>query len=581
MSLQHPYDKPENAQVLALRNEINAAFARIAAEFTADDVTVVMPTYSPPQGRLLSEFNRVGGKAVIAGGKHDMPAFANVPQYGQDFDTSAYLNTFPVGMSAKIVGALPAEVLQDKKIALFSFIPEPNLWSSFVQDRDLDTRIYASNEQNTRLFFENKGNLMHILDEAGLSAYVIPTEVVRVNVSEQELRDIYHRNKNPNNGKVVVQACVENYEPTQFISSEDEFVTRIKGAKVPFKVSRFIEGNEGNLSFFCTNVLPAAKGRGVEKCNLPANIDLTDPANLAAIEAHAAKHGINATNVFSVTGRATLKVVGDPLLANEPGDSVGNNIGHVYEGAVAAQIAEIGDKLGRKLALCGKVGHAGADLIIDRSGKVWINEINDRQQGPTDQMSADAEAAGIPGLSRMAWFAHFADFTQESNMSALQQLRAHADAIRDGYMTSAGSFYVKVFATHGPSYDHVVTAQTDLPSGLYTVRNEKGGWVWEKAGPGAELKPVDLDSGVITVKISSGSLKKGDQPLCGSEMFRITGIASGDDAPFVIRDGVSCLNPRWRPLIEKLYADCFGADYVTKNPQYAKPSAKAAALKVS
>ena len=549
---------------------LDAAFARISTEFANDDVAVLMPTYAPTQGSLMSEFNRVGGSAYIAGGKKNAPAFKNVPQFGLEFDTTPYINSFPAGMSEQIVDAIPNDLLADKKVAVFAFITPPASWAKHIADRDQNTQIVASNEQNTRMYFENKGNLMHILTEAGLAAYVIPTEVVNASLSEQDLRDVYNRVKS-DSGKVVVQSCIENYEPTRFFDSEDEFVARISGCKTPFKVTRFIEGNEGNLSFFVGNTQPAENFRGVTKCNLPAGLDCARPDSLALIEAHAASMGIDASNVFSVTGRATLKVVGDSLLANEQGDSVGNNIGHVYDDHIARQITEIGNKIGAKMGQCGKVGLAGADLIIEKSGKVWINEINDRQQGPTDQMSFDAEAVGIPGLSRMAWFAHFADFSKDENLALLTALRDNADAIHQQTIKSAGSFYVKVYATHHDQFDGKITAQKDLPSGVYTVSKDKTGeWHWQHMGEGAEMRPIDLVSGSLTVKISSGSLKAGDTPMAGAEMFRITGVASGADAPFLIENGSSCLNPQWRPMIEKLYADCFGEGYVEKNPKYKK-----------
>lgn len=552
-----------------IKQALDAAFSRISDEFAAEGVTVLMPTYSPPQGRLLSEFNRVGGKAVIAGGKKNAPAFKNVTQFGLEFDTTPYINSFPKGMSEQIVDAIPEKLLQDKKVAVFAFITPPASWAKHIADRDLNTTVVASNEQNTRLFFENKGNLMHILQEAGLGAYVIPTEVVDSKLSDKELRAVYNRVKSES-GKVVVQSCVENYEPTRFIGSEDDFVAHAQRSKTPFKVTRFIEGNEANLSFFVGNTQPAENGRGVTKCNLPEGIDRADPKSLAVIEAHAASHGIDASNVFSVTGRATLKAVGDSLLATEPGDSVGNNIGHVYEDHIAKQIAEIGDKLGIKMGLSGKVGHAGADLIIDRTGKIWINEINDRQQGPTDQMSADAEKNNIPGLSRMAWFAHYADFSKQENVTVISALRDQSAAIHDAYAHSSGSFYIKVYATHDSEFDGKVTAQKNLPEGVYSVEKKDGGWKWNYLGEKADLKSVDLSADAVTVKISSGSLNKGDAPLCGAELFRITGVASGVNAPFLVEDGASFLHPQYRGMIEQLYTDCFGEGYIEKNPLHRK-----------
>ena len=555
-------------QLDKLKPALDAAFERISKEFNDDGVTVLMPTYSPSQGRLLSEFNRVGGKATIIGGMKDKPSYKNVPQFGLDFDTTAYINMFPKGMSEQITGTIPEALLNDKKIAIFAFITPPASWAKHIADRKLNTEVVATNEQNTRLFFENKGNLMHILKEAGLESYVIPTEVVSSKLPEKELRAVYHRMKNEA-GKVVVQATIENYEPTRFIGTADEFVKHISKSKIPFKVVRFVEGNEANLSFFVGNTLPAKDGRGVTKTNLPDGIDRADPQNLALIEAHAAEAGINASNVFTVTGRATLKVVGDRLLANEPGDSVGNNIGHVYEENIARQITEIGEKLGKKMALSGKVGHAGADLIIDRTGKIWINEINDRQQGPTDQMSADAESNNLPGLSRLAWFAHYADFSKPENLNLLAAIRDNADAIHDKYMTGPGSFYIKAFATHDASYDGKTPVQMDLPAGVYNVTRKVGGaFEWKYAGEDAKVSPVDLTADSITVKISSGSLKKGDTPPSGAELFRVTGIASGANSPFIIENGVSTLNPVYRTMLEQLYKDAFGEGYIEKNPQY-------------
>ena len=557
-----------------IKHALDKAFERISSEFAAEGVSVLMPTYSPPQGRLLSEFNRVGGKAYIAGGKKNAPAFKNVTQFGLEFDTTPYINSFPKGMSEQIVDAIPGTLIENKKIAVFAFITPPASWAKHIADRGQNTEIVATNEQNTRLFFENKGNLMHILKEAGLEAYVIPTEVVGSHKSDAELRAVYNRIKS-DSGKVVVQSCVENYEPTRFIGNEEDFIAHARKSKTPFKVTRFIEGNEGNLSFFVGNTQPADGTRGVAKCNLPEGIDCARPESLAQIEAHAASKGIDASNVFSVTGRATLKVVGDSLLANAPGDSVGNNIGHVYDAHISAQIAEIGDKLGKKMGKCGKVGHAGADLIIDRTGKIWINEINDRQQGPTDQMSADAEKNNIPGLSRMAWFAHYADFSKPENMAVMAALRDNADAIHQQYATSSGSFYIKVYATHDESFDGQVKAQKNLPEGTYSVVKDGDGWKWKYLGDKADVAKVDLNAGSVTVKISSGSLGKGDTPAAGAELFRITGAANGNDAPFQIADGISYLHPQWRQMIVQLYTDCFGEGYIEKNPLYNQSSSVA------
>lgn len=548
-----------------IKSALDASFSEISNEFNAEGVTVLMPTYAPTQGRLMSEFARVGGAAHIAGGKKDSPAFKNVPQYGLNFDTTAYINMFPAGMNEKIVGAVPEALLRDRKVAIFSFIPPAKPWASYIAQRGLNTQVVASNEQNTRLFFEKKGNLQHILQQAGLGAYVIPSTIVEPGAPFEELREVYQAIRSYN-GKVVVQATVENYEPTAFITNEDDFLAKVSASKLPLKVARFIEGSEANLSFFAGNMRPADEGRGVTKSNLPEGIDCDDPQSLALIQANAAAKGIDESNVFSLTGRATLKAVGDSLLANERGDSVGNNIGHVYPPHIAAQISEVGAKIGHLMALSGKVGLAGADLLIDKQGKIWINEINDRQQGPTDQMSADAEKAGLPGLSRLSWFSHFGDFNRVENVNLLAAIRDNADAIHQQYMTTSGSFYIKAYANHGAEFNGQVVALRDLPAGNYTVQRKKGVWVWGDMDPTAKAEPIDLSRDRVVLTISGGGFAKGEATASGAELFRITGVASGDNSPFIIENGVSRLSPAWAEIIRPLYEECFGKDYIAKNP---------------
>ncbi len=548
-----------------LKYALDASFAEISKEFNAEGIAILMPTYAPTQGRLMSEFARAGGCAHIAGGKKGSPTFKNVPQYGLGFDTTAYINMFPAGMSEKIVAAVPADLLRDRKIAIFAFIPPAKPWASYIAARGLNTHVVASNEQDTRLFFEKKGNLQHILQQAGLGAYVIPSTIVEPGASFEELRSVY-RAMRSHNGKVVVQATVENYEPTIFITNEDDFIAKVSATKFPLKIARFIEGSEANLSFFAGNTRPADQGRGVTKTNLPAGIDHDNPQSLALIQANAAGKGIDATNAFSLTGRATLKAVGDSLLANERGDSVGNNIGHVYPPHIAHQITEIGDKLGRLMALSGKVGLAGADLLIDRQGKIWINEINDRQQGPTDQMSADAETAGLPGLSRLSWVSHFADFTRDENLNMLAAIRDNADAIHQQYLVARGSFYIKAYANHGAEHNGQVFALRDLPTGVYVVERKNGQWVWGEMDPTIKAEPIDLNSGRVTLTIAGGGFVKGEETASGAELFRITGVASGEHSPFIIENGVSRLSPAWAEIIRPLYEQCFGKDYLAKNP---------------
>jgi hypothetical protein len=194
-------------------------------------------------------------------------------------------------------------------------------------------------------------------------------------------------------------------------------------------------------------------------------------------------------------------------------------------------------------------------------------------------MSADAEASGIPGLSRMAWFAHYGDFKKEENRNLMTTLKDHADEIHQGYMTSPGSFYIKILATHAPEHDNQCPTLRDLHEGVYAVsKQDDGRWQWDYKGENAPLRPVDLASGDITVKVGSGSIHAGEHMTSGTELFRVVGMASGQDAPFIIDNkGESRLNPRWYPIIERLYEDCYGPDYMKKSPLYVPPREEMAA----
>jgi len=88
-------------------------------------------------------------------------------------------------------------------------------------------------------------------------------------------------------------------------------------------------------------------------------------------------------------------------------------------------------------------------------------------------MSADAENEGLPGLSRMAWFAHYADFSKEKNVNLLAALRDNAGAIHQQYTQSRASFYIKAFADAATWHSMArFVAKKDLTPAFTTVRKK-------------------------------------------------------------------------------------------------------------
>jgi len=220
--------------------------------------------------------------------------------------------------------------------------------------------------------------------------------------------------------------------------------------------------------------------------------------SLAKIEAHAAEKGIDESNVFSVTGRATLKVVGESCSHNEPGDGVGNNIGHVYNDDISRQIAEIGHKLGGRWHCAeGRAGLA-ADLIHRQQGKVWNQpEINDRQQGPTDQMSADAENEGLPGLSQAWPGSHITPTFKGKGTSTLLAAaqRYTRPLIHQQYTQSAPRLH-QGFRTHERG-NAMARLWRKKPDARRLQPQEKdGAWNWGQGWTKREGATDDLSSGV-------------------------------------------------------------------------------------
>lgn len=554
-----------------LNKDLNNVLENVAKQFKEENVSVVMPTYIPQRGEILQEFASRGVETAISGGIQGAQCFSSIPQFGMIEDTFPYTDGFPEYITKRITNLIPEDRLKNRKVAVFSYVNNLG-WSRHIKERGLNTEIVATVEQNLRSYFEEKGNLIKILDTAGLSAYKIPTRHVSNETPIDELISVYETIKNEE-GRVVVQdCCSENGNAggkgTLFIDSCEEFVKNIISNKGKRKVARFINGYESNLSFFAGNTKADEKLLGAKKMNMTPQMNAFNPDTLDKLLVQAAQAGINDGNILTVVGRGTLKAVGDEHLTSGESNGVGNDVGYVYPDNIRQQISEIGKKLSRLMALCGKVGIAGADLIIDKNGKIWINEINDRQQGPTAQMSKDAEANGIPSLLKISLLSSYADFKDPKVSKVFNDLRQNSEDIHEAYATNPGEFYIKVNSTHPKGKLEYV--QHNLKAGFYEIKKQPNGhWVFDFSSyknPNSQTAyETNPDKGKVVVKLVGGDWKTGDPVDNSSQLFRLTGVTNTDNPPFVIKEGKTRLNETWQPIIEACYDYMFGSGYTHKN----------------
>ena len=557
--------------VKKINTDLNNILEKVASQFREQNISVVMPTYIPQRGEILQEFSSRGVETAISGGIRGAQCFKNIPQYGMEEDTLPYTDGFPEYITKEITNLLPEDRLKNRQVAVFSYVNNLG-WGKHIEERGLNTEIVASVEQNLRGFFEEKGNLLKILDTAGLSAYKIPTRHVSNETPIDELIEVYDSVKNED-GRVVVQdCCSENGNAggkgTLFIDSCEDFIKNIISHKGKRKVARFINGYESNLSFFAGNLKADEKMLGVKKMNMTSQMDAFNPDTLDALLKQASEAGINEDNIITVVGRGTLKAVGDEYLTSGESNGVGNDVGYVYPDDIQKQISEVGAKLSRLMALSGKVGIAGADLIIDRSGKVWINEINDRQQGPTAQMSKDAESQGIPSLLKISLLSSFADFKDDEVRKVFKELQENSESVHKAYANNTGEFYLKVHSTHPKGQRAQI--QRNLRPGYYEIKKQQdGNWIFDFASyKGLSSKSfyeTDPEKGRVIIKISGGDWKVGDSVDNGSQLFRLNGVTNPANPPFVIKEGKTRLNESWRPVVEACYNYMFGKDYIRKN----------------
>ena len=547
----------KNRTLQDLTQEGKHLFSTLAKAYAYNGIDLIMTDVAPQRGGILSEAVKEGATAYIAGGKDGQKFFANIPQYTLSYDTFTSRSENSI---ADIVGCLPKGLCKDK-VALFLYAPMGDrLWGREVE-RHTKSRIVATNEQNFRSYFEEKTNLSDILRAAGLSQHIIPSKVIRHSnpLSNEQVENLYETYASQE-GKIVVQYCGEgNNEKgggysTIVVSSLEEFKSVCAEPRDSYmKVAKFITGCNSNLSICAGNLVPSQDMLGAVKNNLTESESRFSGSTIYSLLHRAREMGINENNIVVSVQPGTLKVVGDPQLTSVSTNGVGNQLNYNFDQNILDSIYNLGDKLGRLMAMCGKVGLCGADLIITKEGEIFVNEINDRQQGPTESAGLNNESHGLPALHRTAFLFNFADLKNQQVSNYLREVGERSREIYDESLQIPSPFYIKFISKYNG------TAKQTLREGNYGLQKDIfGNWSWGVSQPqqsGEGLPMVDLSQGQTIVHINAVSMNEGDFFPKETQLLRINGVSQAGSMPFSIdAEGKSVLSKEWADPIDALYS---------------------------
>ena len=547
----------KNRTLENLTQEGKHLFSTLAKAYAYNGIDLVMTDLVPQRGGILSEAVKEGATAYIAGGKDGQKFFSNIPQYTLPYDT---FTTRGEDTVAEIVGCLPKDLCKDK-VGMFLYLPMGDrLWGKAFENHT-NSKIIATNEQNFRSYFEEKTNLSDILKAAGLGQHVIPSEVIRHSkpLSNEQVENLYETYA-AQDGKIVVQYCGEGCTEkgggysTRVVNSLEEFQAVCAEPRDSYmKVAKFISGCNSNLSICAGNLVPSQDMLGAVKNNLTENESRFSGSTIYSLLHRAREMGINEDNVIVSVQPGTLKVVGDPQLTSISTNGVGNQLNYNFDQNILDSIYNLGDKLGTLMAMCGKVGLCGADLIITKEGEVFVNEINDRQQGPTESAGLNNEAHGLPALHRTAFLLNFADLKNQQVNDYLREVGDRSREIYDQSLQIPSPFYIKFISKYSG------VAKQDVREGNYDIQKDAfGNWSWNMAQPqqgSEELPMVDLTQNQTTVHINAVSMNEGDYFPKETQLLRINGVSQAGSMPFSIdAEGKSVLSKEWAAPIDALYS---------------------------
>ena len=547
----------KNKTLKDLTQEGKHLFSTLAKAYAYNGIDLVMSDIAPQRGGILSEAVKEGATAYIAGGKDGQKFFANIPQYTLPYDT---FTTRGEDVISSVVGCLPQGLCKDN-IALFLYAPMGDrAWGRAVE-KHTGSRIVATNEQNFRSYFEEKTNLSDILRAAGLEKHIIPSKVVRhsKSLTAEQSKDLYETYA-AQDGKIVVQYCGEGCSEkgggysTRVINSLEEFQAVCAEPRDSYmKVAKFISGCNSNLSICAGNLVPSTEMLGATKNNLTETESRYSGATIYSLLHRAREMGINEDNVVVSVQPGTLKVVGDPQLTSTSTNGVGNQLNYNFDQNILDDIYNLGEKLGTLMALCGRVGLCGADLIITKEGEIFVNEINDRQQGPTESAGLNNEAHGLPALHRTAFLLNYADLKNQQVSKYLREVGDRSREIYDQSLQIPSPFYIKFISKYS-GY-----AKQGVTEGNYSLQKDAfDNWSWNMSSPqpsDGTLPTIDLSQGKTTVHINAVSMKEGDYFPKETQLLRINGVSMPGSMPFTIdAQGQSVLSKEWAEPIEALYS---------------------------
>ncbi len=535
-----------------LKQKVVNAFQRTVQNMIQQDALLVGLTYLPERMHQLDLAHHYGLDSIIIGGPEGDRVFPDIPQVGvPGVDTRGMSKSSET--TRKIVQQYPYNG-DYSDVFIYTYSPLSPSWSSVFQSEHPEINILASPGGTLRSFIENKLNLETILTYAGLKKHVIPNKVFESRQSPEKVTDYYNTLRDEE-GRVVIQCGLEEGwrsaggRGTVITTTLEKTLKIVAQREGNVKMSSYISGSEGNLSFVCGNMMPARYG--CKRVEIPPDFDVGDHGQVEKLLAMSLQEGIGRSTVYGISGRATLKVVGEPMLTPKESSGVGNSLAYVYPKEQREKISDIGNKLSHFLATLGWTNVAGCDLIFDDSGQVYVNEINSRPQGPSERMSEDAEKVGLPSLTKLAFLNTFADFSEPYMQQLVSELRQANYEIGQAYSTNRkGSFYIKVASKES------LLARRDLPQGIYDVIPVQDGWSWEWSGYSESFpKTVSPANGSFRVSIGGGSLENGQPIEKGRQLFRILGVPDTCDcSPFIIQNNQSVLNPYWIKPLECLYS---------------------------
>jgi hypothetical protein len=183
-------------------------------------------------------------------------------------------------------------------------------------------------------------------------------------------------------------------------------------------------------------------------------------------------------------------------------------------------------------------------------------------------MSKDAERNGAPSISKINLIASYADFNSDEIQQYFQNLKKYAEEINDFYTTKSGEFYLKVNSIH-PSNETAVFQHNILP-GFYDIKKQDGKWYFDFSshrGLNSDTNyQTDITKDYVTIKIDGGDWHDGDTVKGGSQLFRLTGVATKGQEPFTVQQGKTVLSEEWQNIVKATYDYLFGEGYMERNP---------------